>query len=155
MPARTMQETNDAVAILKSDHDRVKELFRKYSETGERAYKTRMQIAEKVFRELEIHSALEEEIFYPAAREAGHETEEVVAEGLEEHHVVDILIQELKALTPEDETFDPKFKVLCENVEHHIEEEEGEMFPPARKALGDRMDALARQMMERKRQLLA
>jgi hemerythrin-like domain-containing protein len=147
---------SDAIEMLKADHDKVKELFRKYAELGDSAHKTKQRIAEQVFQELEIHSKLEEQIFYPAVRETGDpEGEDLVLEGVEEHHVVDVLIQELKGLTPEDEQFDAKFKVLCENVEHHIEEEEGEMLPIARKRLGDETETLAQEMMALKQQLQA
>src|SRR5688500_13329199 len=133
MAGKTATQT-DAIAMLKADHDKVKELFGRFSELGDSAYKTKERIAEQVFHELETHSQLEEQVFYPAVRGTGDpEGEDLVLESTEEHHVVDVLIAELKALTPEDETFDAKFKVLCENVEHHIEEEEGEMFPIARK----------------------
>ena len=148
MATRTAQKTN-AITMLKTDHDRVKELFKEYSELGERAHKSKQQLADQIFHELEIHSQLEEQIFYPAVRSAtGHEVQEVVAEGIEEHHVVDLLIEEIRGLSPEDEAFDAKMKVLCENVEHHIEEEEGEMFPGARRCLGEQIESLGREMLE-------
>jgi hypothetical protein len=146
----------DAIKLLKDDHKKVKDLFREYEAAGDRAHQTKKRIAEKVFLELEVHSAIEEEIFYPAVRErAGKEGKELVAEGFEEHHVVDTLMQELRALDPEDEAYDAKFKVLTENVEHHIEEEEGEMLPEAEEALGDRVTELGEQMLRRKEELMA
>jgi hemerythrin-like domain-containing protein len=78
-----------------------------------------------------------------------------VAESIEEHHVVATLIEELKALDPKDERYDAKFTVLMENIEHHIEEEEGELFPDAEEVLGDALDDLGPQMQERKEQLMA
>jgi iron-sulfur cluster repair protein YtfE (RIC family) len=156
MATQAAHRTMDAVSLLKADHQKVKGLFREYSELGERAIKTKQKLAEQIWQELEVHSQLEEQIFYPAAREAAEEqVGEVVAEGLEEHHVVDVLIQELKGLSPEDEPFDAKMKVLCENVEHHIEEEETEMLPQAGRKLGDRLESLGQQMMELKKQLTA
>jgi hemerythrin-like domain-containing protein len=146
----------DAIKLLKDDHKKVKDLFREYEAAGDRAYQTKKRIAEQVFMELEVHSAIEEEIFYPAVREkAGKEGKELVAEGYEEHHVVETLMQELKALDPEDEAYDAKFKVLTENVEHHIEEEEQEMMPEAEDALGERVTELGEQMLRRKEALMA
>jgi hemerythrin-like domain-containing protein len=78
-----------------------------------------------------------------------------VAEGIEEHHVVATRMEELKGLDSQDERYDAKFKVLMENVEHHIEEEEGEMFPEAEEVLGERLERLGTQMQERKQQLMA
>jgi hemerythrin-like domain-containing protein len=146
----------DAIKLLKDDHKKVKELFREYEELGDRAHVSKRRIAEQVFQELEVHTAIEEEIFYPAVRErADKDGKELVAEGYEEHHVVDVLIQELKGLQPEDEAFDAKFKVLTENVEHHIEEEEGEMLPDAKETLGDQLDELGDRMIRRKEELMA
>jgi hemerythrin-like domain-containing protein len=146
----------DAIKLLKDDHKKVKGLFREYEAAGDRAYQTKRRIAEQAFLELEVHSKIEEEIFYPAVREkAGKEGKELVAEGVEEHHVVDVLIEELKGLEPEDEQYDAKFTVLTENVEHHIEEEEKEMMPEAKEALGDHLADLGEQMLRRKEELLA
>ena len=126
----------NAVDLLKQDHEKVKGLFKEFMESGERAIKTRERLSQQIFLELLVHSELEEQIFYPAYCEAAKEQgEDIVAESLEEHHVVDLLIGELKALTPEAENFEPKMKVLCENVEHHIEEEEEDMIPEIRKEL--------------------
>src|SRR3954454_19027813 len=106
----------DAVKLLKDDHKKVKSLFREYEKAGERAHQKKQRIAEQAFTELEIHSKLEEEIFYPAVQAKGNkELKEVVNEGLEEHHVVDVLIEELKAMDPSDERYDAKFTVLVEN----------------------------------------
>ncbi len=146
----------DAIDLLKDDHRKVKKLLREFEAAGDRAYQTKRRIAEQVFAELEVHSRLEEEIFYPAvAATANKDGKELVAEGIEEHHVVDVLIKELKALEPEDEQFDAKFKVLTENVEHHIEEEEGEMLPDAEKKLGREVEQLGERMQRRKEELLA
>ena len=146
----------NAVELLKQDHETIKGLFKEFQESGERAIKTRERLSQQIFLELEVHSKLEEEIFYPAYCEgAKAQAEDIVAESLEEHHVVDLLIGELKALTPEEENFEPKMKVLCENVQHHIEEEEEEMLNKAPRYLGDRLETLGQQMAERKKQLMA
>jgi hemerythrin-like domain-containing protein len=144
------------IQLLKDDHKLVKKMFREYEKAGEKDYKKKQEIAEQVFLELEVHSKIEEEIFYPAVREqAKPETKKVVAEGVEEHHVVDTLIKELKKLDPKQEEFDAKFKVLTENVEHHIEEEEEEMLPDAERALKKDLEEIGKRMMERKEKLMA
>lgn len=144
----------DAITLLKDDHKKVKELFRQFERA--RSADRKKQIAEEVFQELEVHSAIEEEIFYPAVRQkADEEGQEIVAEGIEEHHVVDVLIKELKSLPEVNEQFEAKFTVLIENVEHHIEEEEKEMLPDAKKTLGDDIEMLGDQLAERKQQLMA
>lgn len=146
----------DAIQLLKDDHKKVKELFSQYESAGEKAHQKKQRIAEQVFAELEVHTKLEEEIFYPAVQAKGtKDQKELVAEGIEEHHVVDVLIGELKVLSPENEQYDAKFKVLMENVEHHIEEEEGEMLPDAEKKLGKETESLGEQMLQLKQQLTA
>jgi hemerythrin-like domain-containing protein len=146
----------DAIEMLKDDHKKVKALFREYEAAGDAAFKTKQRIADKVFSELEVHSMLEEEIFYPAVKECSDEEgQDLIEEGVEEHHVVKVLIKELKRLTPEDDVFDAKFKVLTENVEHHIDEEEGEMLPDARGRLGDEIESLGDEMEARKNELLS
>jgi hemerythrin superfamily protein len=128
----------DALELLKSDHDTVRALFRSFEEAEESGDTDRMgEVAQKIFTELEIHTGIEEEVFYPEAERVGPEVEELVKEGVEEHHVVDLLIGELRSLQPDDEVFAPKMTVLIENVEHHADEEESEMFPKLREALGD------------------
>jgi hemerythrin superfamily protein len=146
----------DAVEMLKHDHALVKDLFHQYEAAGDRAYQKKQRIAEEVFTELEVHTTLEEELFYPAIkRKTDQDGRDLVAEAMEEHHVVATLMEELKGLDPKDERYDAKFKVLMDNVEHHIEEEEGEMFPEAEEVLGDRLERLGTQMQERKQQLTA
>ena len=146
----------DAIKLLKDDHKKVKELFQQYESAGDKAHQKKQRIAEQVFAELEVHTKLEEDIFYPAVQAKGtKDQKELVAEGIEEHHVVDVLIGELKVLSPEDEQYDAKFKVLMENVEHHIEEEEGEMLPDAEKKLGKETESLGEQMLQLKQQLTA
>jgi hemerythrin-like domain-containing protein len=116
--------------------------------TTERAEKTRTQGLATLKAELEVHEAIEEEIFYPALKEHP-KTRELALEGYEEHHVVDMVMAEIEGVEPSDETWMAKFTVMKENLEHHIEEEEGEMFDQAEKVfeddeleeLGDRMQA--------------
>ena len=147
----------DAIKMLKDDHRKVKDLLREYADAGDDAFKVKQQIADQVFAELEVHTTLEEEIFYPAVKaKTDDEGKSHVAEGMEEHHIVKILIAELKALTPEDEAFAAKFKVLSENVEHHIKEDEDELLPDARKKLGhDGLEGLGDQLESRRQELQA
>jgi len=135
-------EGDDAIAMLKRDHDRVKGLFERF-ETAERKAEKRT-IAKQAIEELRIHSALEEELFYPAIR--GQLKDAVMNEADEEHHVANVLIAELDAMNSADDHFDAKFTVLAEGVRHHIKEEENDMLPKARdleidfKALGEKME---------------
>jgi hemerythrin superfamily protein len=146
----------DAIEMLKADHKKVKELFRQYEAAGDRAHQKKKGIAEEVFTEISIHSTLDEELFYPAVQELTDEDgKDLVAESVEEHHAVATLIEELKELDPKDERYDAKFTVLMENVEHHIEEEEGELFPEAEEVLGDAIEHLGTQMKGRKEELMA
>jgi hemerythrin superfamily protein len=144
----------NAVQMLKADHQKVKELFEQFEQAGDRAYAKKREIAEQVFEELEIHTKLEEEIFYPAMQErGGKEGEELIAESIQEHHVVDVLMAEMHKLDAKDDEWEAKFTVLQENVEHHVEEEEGEMFPMAQEKLGEILDRLGAKMQERKQAL--
>ena len=145
----------DAVKLLKDDHKQVKDLFRQFEKA--RSADRKKKIAEEAMHELEVHSAIEEEIFYPAVKaKAGKDAKETVDEGIEEHHVVDVLIKELKALREVSDQYEAKFTVLTENVEHHIEEEETELLPDAEKALGKEMiQTLGTQMEQRKSELMA
>ena len=138
----------NAFQLLKEDHQKVSGLFQQVEPTTERAEKTRTELFAKLKEELDIHTKIEESIFYPAIKQAA-ETREIVLEGFEEHHVVKMLLKELEALPVDTEQWTAKLKVLQENVEHHVEEEEGEMFPLAEKKLGsDRLKALGEQMSE-------
>jgi len=142
----------DAISLLKDDHKNVKQLFRDYEGLGDRAMQRRQGLYKKISTELEIHTMIEEEIFYPAAREAD---DEMVAEAIEEHNVVKRLLQELEGMDPSDERFDAKMTVVIENVEHHAEEEEQEMFPEVKKKIDTaQLSQLGAKMMERKQQLM-
>src|SRR6476620_11570181 len=139
----------DAITLLKNDHKTVSALFKRFDKLGDRAEKSKREIVDKIIEELSIHAAIEEQLFYPAARECVPETEDHVLESLEEHHIVKWVLSELDGMDPSAERFDAKVTVLKENVEHHVEEEEGEFFPKVRnelgrKALGDLGEALER-----------
>jgi hemerythrin superfamily protein len=146
----------DAISLLKKDHDLVKKLFKEYEGLPDGQPERKRALAEKIIAELMVHERIEEEIFYPAFKKgADEEGKELLAEAKEEHHVVDLILDELQSVKLDDEQFDAKFKVLKENVEHHIEEEEEEMFPDAKKRLKDKLDALGDEMQQYKEQLAA
>jgi len=133
-----MPTQKDAIAVLKDDHATVEDLFAKFEAAGDRAVKTKQQLMERIVRELSVHAAVEELVFYPAVRamaqNAGdEELEDTVLEGLEEHGVAKWLLSELESMSPEHERYDAKATVLIENVRHHVEEEEQELFPEIRK----------------------
>jgi hemerythrin-like domain-containing protein len=141
----------DAITLLKEDHATVKDLFKKFETAGDNAHKTKRQIVDRIIEELAVHSAIEEQVFYPAVRSAVEEAEDEVLESLEEHHIVKWTLSELEGMDPEDERFDAKVSVLIESVRHHIDEEEGEMFPKVRKAVGRRdLQELGEQMKDAK-----
>jgi len=126
----------DAITLLKQDHKTVEKLFKQFEKTGDNAVKTRRQIVDKIIEELSKHAAIEEQVFYPAVRKEVEEVADTVLEGMEEHHIVKWTLSELENLPADHERFEPKVTVLIESVRHHVEEEEGEMFPEVRKALG-------------------
>ena len=125
----------DAIALLKADHRTVEQLFTRYEQTGARAYAAKRQVVDRIIKELSVHSAIEEQIFYPAVKHVLQETEEQVLESLEEHRLVKIMLAELEDMDPKDERFDAKVTVLMENVRHHVKEEEDEMFPTVRNSV--------------------
>ena len=126
----------NAFTLLKADHKKVAGILEKIEETTERAVKTREELFTQLKTELDIHTRIEETIFYPALKDAD-ETRDITLEAFEEHKVVKTLLGELESLGKDKEEWTAKFTVLKENIEHHVEEEEGEMFPKARKVLGE------------------
>lgn len=145
----------DAIKMLKDDHKKVKGLFREYEEMGDRAMKSKQRTADEICSELDVHATVEEELFYPALeKRAEGELADLIVESYEEHKIIKTLVEEIRGLDPEAEEFDAKVKVLTENVEHHIEEEEGNMFPDAQKALTDVMPELTKRMQARKEELM-
>ena len=145
----------DAVALIKADHREVEKLFHEFEDAGDRAYKTKQQLVSQIIKELEVHATIEEEIYYPAVdAKAKKDGKELVAEAVEEHHVVKVLLGELATMSAEDDAFDAKVTVLMENVRHHVEEEEEEMLPQSEKILGEEeLTRLGEVMAARKRQL--
>lgn len=146
----------NAIAMLKADHTKVKQLLRRLNETG--GTKEREHLCGEIEREIKMHSQLEEEIFYPAFKAATRKSDEehLVYEATEEHHVVDMVLPALMAANPKSHEFEAKAKVLMDLLQHHIREEEGEMFVAAREALNeDQLRQLGDMMQSRKETLLA
>ena len=140
----------NAIDLLEDDHRKVKKMLAEGEVTTERAEVTRTDLYSTLRREMETHERIEEEIFYPALK-AHPKAREIVLEGFEEHHVVDEIMGDLGQTDVTDETWAAKFKVMKENIEHHIEEEEGEMFPKARQVFDkDELEALGARMLELK-----
>ena len=125
----------DAVTLLRNDHKTVEGLFKKFEKAGPNAHKTKQDLIEKIIEELSIHAAIEEQVLYPAAREAVPDEMDLILESLEEHHIVKWVLSEIDGMDPTDERFTAKVTVLIENVRHHVEEEEGDLFPALRKAM--------------------
>ena len=134
----------NALELLKTDHQKVKELFKKAE--GANAARQK-QLFEQIKKELETHTHIEEMVFYPAVRQT-EELEKMVLESLEEHKQVKTLLREMENLTSDSEKFEPKLKVLMENVEHHAEEEEeGKMFPKVRKVMNaEKLERLGQEL---------
>ena len=155
MPSRQTDQEQpvDAIAMLKADHQRVRDLFAEYEGTSNADAKG--TLADDVFVELETHAQLEENIFYPTVNEEMEEGPELVKESLHEHATVKQLIQELRQMGPQSKEFDAKFHELMHNVEHHVAEEEAEMFPLAEEALAEDLDEMSAEMQELKKEILA
>ena len=140
----------NAIDLLEEDHRKVKKMLAEGEETTERAEVTRSDLYATLRREMETHERIEEEIFYPALK-VHPKARDIVLEGFEEHHVVDEIMSELGETDVTDETWAAKFKVMKESIEHHIEEEEGEMFPKARQVFDkDEIEELGDRMLELK-----
>ena len=141
----------EATAMLRADHKKVSALFDQYE--GARSVQKKMALVAEICTELEVHTQIEEEIFYPAVKQALKD-KELVPEATVEHASVKDLIAQVKGVTPDGEMFDAKIKVMSEFVKHHVKEEQNEMFPKAKKTKLDLL-ALGAQMAERKQELLA
>jgi hypothetical protein len=146
----------DAIELLENDHRRLEDLLKKGEETTARAVKGRTELLDTLTIELNAHELIEEKILYPALKPHS-EAKDIVLEGYQEHHVADVLVKELHGMARSDERWGPKLKVLKESIEHHIGEEEGEMFRTARSVLsraeleelGARMEAMKADALRR------
>jgi hemerythrin superfamily protein len=142
------------MSLLREDHRKVKKILAELESTTERGVKTREELFTRVKQELVVHEAIEEEIFYPALKEHP-KTKEIALEGYEEHHVVDTVMAEIEGVAYDDEKWGAKFTVMKENLEHHIEEEEGEMFKQAKQVFDeDELSQLGKSMLARKEELI-
>lgn len=139
----------DAISLLIQDHELVKDLFEQFESLTDRAKVSKKRLADEICAELTMHTLLEEEIFYPAVRGAGKEFADLIDEAVVEHASAKQLIAEIEAMDPGEDLYDAKVKVLSEMIEHHVKEEEEEMFPKVRKA-GLDLAALGEQMEQRK-----
>ena len=150
MPRHDNKKAQGAIALLKGQHEVVKELFKQFEKAEGRK---RKELADEAIHDLKVHAAIEEELFYPALRKAMEDDGGVMDEADEEHHVAKVLIAELEMMDGKEDNFEAKFRVLAENVRHHIREEEGQMFPKAAKTRVDFV-ALGERMRERAESLL-
>jgi len=132
--SKTQAKQQDAIALLMADHDEVEALFKQFQQAkkngGDKA-----DIVEQICKALTVHAEIEEEIFYPAARGAlaDKDEDDLIDEAEVEHASIKSLVEQLQDTDPNDELFDAKVKVLCEYVNHHVKEEEGEIFPKIKK----------------------
>jgi hemerythrin superfamily protein len=140
----------DAITSLREDHRRVEKLFKQFEKLADGGSEDEQRkVVDEIVRELSVHAAIEEQVFYPAVRKEVEDAEDTVLEGLEEHHIVKWTLSELDGMKPSEERFKAKVTVLIESVRHHVEEEEGELFPKVREVvkrkalqeLGETLDA--------------
>lgn len=149
--ARSRSKTNEAMSMLKEDHHRVEKAFKAFDKVDREDAKTAYELAMTVCTDLKVHTTLEEEIFYPAVRDAIGD-DDIMNEAGVEHETAKMLIEQLENMPPDDPNFHATFTVLGEYVMHHVKEEEGEMFPAAQKTDLDFV-ALAQRMKERREEL--
>jgi len=152
--SNAMAAGQDAIALLTADHREVSEMFEQFEQLGDRATTSKEKLKDKICKALIAHTTIEEEIFYPAVRGKIEEGEDMVDEAVVEHAAAKELIQQLQEMQPDDELYDAKVKVLGEQIEHHVKEEEKEMFPKVRKSGLDLL-ALGQEMAMRKQELMS
>ncbi len=149
---KSRSKAEGAIEMLKEDHAKVQKAFKEFEKLDREDTETLKQVVQTVCEELKVHTTLEEEIFYPAVREA-IEDEDIMNEASVEHETAKMLIEQLENMGPEDPNYHATFTVLGEYVKHHVKEEEGEMFPQAKKTDLDFED-LGQRMRERKQELM-
>lgn len=145
----------DAIDLLTEDHRKVDELFEEYEASKDEADDgAKEERVAEICLELTIHASVEEEIFYPAAREAleAEDDAETLDEAEVEHQTIKDLVEQLQTMTAGEELYDAKVKVLAEYVKHHVQEEEGELFPALRGSAAD-LEALGAELAQRKEEL--
>ena len=146
-------EASDAIELLQEDHREVEALFNEYEQLESDDVDAKESVAAEICEKLTVHAQIEEEIFYPAARQALGGDTEIVDDAEEEHADAKQLIAEIEEMSPEDSDYDAKVKSLGEAIAHHVEEEESEMFPKLRES-GLETQALGEQMAERKYEII-
>jgi hemerythrin-like domain-containing protein len=144
--------SNDAIVLLKDDHQKVRKVFREFESAGEDATERKGKLVDQMIELLTQHTYIENEVMYPRVRELLPDLEDDVLESYEEHHVADVLVVELAAMEPTDERFDAKTTVLIENVRHHMDEEEQDWFPKVREGLGRKaLQEIGEELLEAKK----
>jgi hemerythrin-like domain-containing protein len=144
--------SNDAIVLLKDDHQQVRKVFREFESAGEDATERKGKLVDTMIELLTQHTYIENEVMYPRVRELLPDLEDDVLESYEEHHVADVLVMELAAMKPTDERFDAKTTVLIENVRHHMDEEEEDWFPKVREGLGRKaLQEIGEELLEAKK----
>ena len=144
----------NVLKILKKDHSTVQALFGKFDRAGKSAYEKKSELFAQVRRELQLHSRAEEEIVYPALKAMNGEGRRLISEAVKEHKQVDELLTQISRLKSTDKNFDEKMETLIENVDHHIEEEEGEIFRFAEENCSEeQLEELGQLTEERKKTL--
>ena len=154
MATKSKAKADGAIEMLKEDHDKVKKAFKDFEKMDREDTETMQQLVQTVIEDLKLHATLEEELFYPAAREA-IDDEDILNEAQVEHESAKMLMEQLENMGADDPNFHATFTVLGEYVMHHVKEEEGEMFPQARKTKELDLEALGEQLMARKEELTA
>src|SRR3978361_808840 len=143
--------STDAIVLLKADHKEIRSVFKQFEQAGEDATEKRGQLVSRMIELLTVHTYLENELIYPEVRRLLPDLEDDILESYEEHHVADVLIMELSALTAAAERFEAKTTVLIENVTHHIDEEEQDWFPKVRAGLSRKqLQEIGAQMLDLK-----
>jgi hemerythrin-like domain-containing protein len=141
----------NAIALLKSDHQAVENLFKQYEKLSHDDIKQKSSVVKQMIELLSIHAFIEEQVFYPMVRAELEPDKDIVLESVEEHGIMKILLSDISNTNPKDERYDAKVKVLMDTVRHHVKEEESEMFPKASSALGrKRLDEVGYQMEEKR-----
>lgn len=144
--------STDAIVLLKADHKEMRAEFSKFQKAGDDADQQKAAIVDKIIELLTVHTYIENEVMYTEVRKLIPDLEDDILESYEEHHVADLLVMELAALTPADERFEAKTTVLIENVSHHMDEEEQDWFPKVRSGLGrNQLNELGSTMLEQKK----
>lgn len=141
----------DAISLLKRDHKKVESLFKEFEQAGKKAKSTRKRIVKKIVKELSLHAALEEQLFYPVVQEAA-KANELALRAMEQHELVKVLLGQLDTMSPDEDRFQARVTVLIENVRAHVKEEETQMFPKIRNALTpDQLKRLGERLEEGKK----